>query len=472
MPRKKRTKRQAFVQWFRSKSRLHQVVFLLVVAAIGGVGSYLVVRSFATPPEVAIRRFEERPSRGMYWGGLRENPGGRCAHLLEAVDDQGNFQGCSHGPDPAPDHLDPKRDVPPAAEDEEIVDTENAPAEPEVSASVTSTGYAEYSSGYVNCIEDGVSGPRYQVLYVRASDRTDRYNTYLPSFRKWASGIDNIFMLSAKQTGGYRAVRWVHDSSCRVTVPKVTVSSSADDNWGNLTSALKAQGYNRSDRKYLVWTDANVYCGMGDYYNDDRPGQENYNNGGPLYARVDAGCWGAGAASHEMMHNLGSIQRSAPHFNGHCYDGYDAMCYTDGGVSLRVICSDTAHKHRYDCRKDDYFHTNPPSTNYLYTHWNTANNKFLTRTAFDATPPTVTISAPRDGSTIGSSTLISASATDNFRIYKMKLWIDGVRRVDTTASSFSYTWNSSAAAAGKHTLTVKAYDLYGNTRNLSYYVYR
>ena len=54
---------------------------------------------------------------------------------------------------------------------------------------------------------------------------------------------------------------------------------------------LQALGYDDPSRKYLVWMDATVYCGIAQIYPDDRPIQDNDNNGRyPMYARVDAGC--------------------------------------------------------------------------------------------------------------------------------------------------------------------------------------
>jgi hypothetical protein len=91
----------------------------------------------------------------------------------------------------------------------------------------------------------------------------------------------------------------------------------------------------------------------------------------------------------------------------------------------------------------------------------------------DLTNPVVTISSPRDGATVGTSTTISASATDNVRVIRMKIWIDGqLVRSTTNTTSIAYTWNSGAAAAGRHTITVKAYDFTGNAGIKSVYVYR
>ena len=47
-----------------------------------------------------------------------------------------------------------------------------------------------------------------------------------------------------------------------------------------MISELRAAGFNDPSRKYLVWMDAAVYCGIAQLYNDDRPTADNLHNGG------------------------------------------------------------------------------------------------------------------------------------------------------------------------------------------------
>ncbi|WP_241980065.1 Ig-like domain-containing protein [Cryobacterium glaciale] len=105
--------------------------------------------------------------------------------------------------------------------------------------------------------------------------------------------------------------------------------------------------------------------------------------------------------AHEVGHNIGAVQDSAPHSTrgGHCYDEADLMCYDDGGLyfaaggTLTFTCAglDSA----IDCHDEDYYYPGtPPASNYLATHWNTSNSGFLTPVASSAVPPTVTAKSP------------------------------------------------------------------------------
>lgn len=344
------------------------VIAILVAAfaAPGPLGSQTATAEPERPPEDT--------RRGLVYDGMRRSPStGACRGTfeLDGLRDRAGRPLCTHGPDPAPDGVDvrQRREIPPGG----TADATTAPP------SGTAAG------GSAVCDGDGTSGYRVQLLYVRASDVADRYTSLTGNFQQWAAGMDAAFNDSAAKTGGSRRVRFVHDSSCNVVVDRVTVDPSADDDFSATLKALRDRGYGRTDRKYLAWVDATRYCGIAQVYYDDRPTQDNASNGIPSVpgelARVDAGCWGQANAleAHELMHTLGGVQKSAPNATAgaHCTDEYDRMCYKDAsGVTLRYPCA-WAHERLFDCANDDYFNTAPSPGNYLSTHWNTANSRFL-----------------------------------------------------------------------------------------------
>jgi hypothetical protein len=103
------------------------------------------------------------------------------------------------------------------------------------------------------------------------------------------------------------------------------------------------------------------------------------------------GWWPEGML-HEITHNLGGVQWSAPHstepagFNdpryGHCWQGYDVMCYVEDSGAAHALRNDCpriggAIPQTYDCGRDDYFNPAPPAGSYLATHWNVYDNAFL-----------------------------------------------------------------------------------------------
>jgi hypothetical protein len=283
------------------------------------------------------------------------------------------IDGCTHGPDPAPPGFRINRPVPPLRENVAAAD-----------------------AGGIACDGDGTTGDRVEVLYVHATDVRSRYETYLPSIRAWAADADQIFAQSAAETGAGRNLRFVHDAACQISVDEVTISPDGGGDFWKMVDELQQQGFNRTDRIYLSFVDARVYCGIGSVWGDDRPDPSlNRNNIGPSYSRVDSGCWGGYTAAHELMHNLGGVQLSAPHTSGgfHCIDEYDVMCYSDwpNYPQMEHVCPDPAlDRTELDCNHDDYFNTNPPAGSYLATHWNAANSRFLIGSPApppDPTPP-------------------------------------------------------------------------------------
>jgi alpha-tubulin suppressor-like RCC1 family protein len=276
---------------------------------------------------------------------------------------------CSHGGDPPPPGKNIYVDVKPV-----VV------ASPPRAGTASSGGTAQ--AGSFACDGDGVAGPRTQVVYVRASDVPDRFATFKSSILFWANAADQVYRSSAAETGGSRRIRFVHDSTCAPVVLNVTIPAAADDEFNDTIGAMEDQGFNRTDRNYMMFVDANVYCGVSTVELDDRPDQDNANNIGPSYARTDGGCWGGEVVAHEHMHNMGGVQMSAPHASGgmHCTDEHDVMCYSDEPdfPIMQMLCQDPMREtDRFDCNYDDYFNANPAPGSYLATRWNTASNKFL-----------------------------------------------------------------------------------------------
>lgn len=294
-------------------------------------------------------------ARGLVYDGLAVAADGNCRGGFKVLvpSAQGLREQCTHGPDAAP-------------------------AQMRVSQSVPLPKLASRAASALACDGDGVSGNRVQVLYARASNVASRYATYLAAFQQWVADVDAEFRNSAAQTGGDRRVRFVTDANCNPVITEVELSTTGDDNFSNMLGELWNKGYNRTDRKYMIFVDARVYCGIGTIEYDDSIGATNRNNTGPHYGRIDAGCWSGVIAAHELMHNLGGVQMSAPHSDGnwHCSDGYDNMC-DHGGRPIQIVCPDPSGDSLFDCNHDDYYHTNPPAGSYLATHWNAANNQFL-----------------------------------------------------------------------------------------------
>jgi hypothetical protein len=89
-------------------------------------------------------------------------------------------------------------------------------------------------------------------------------------------------------------------------------------------------GYDRTDRKYLVFAETTGYSlGIATAMPDDSAGPSNVNNSGPSYTSSPVNLWAGSNPAHRLMHTLGAVNASAPHGTGqgHCWDEYDRMCY-------------------------------------------------------------------------------------------------------------------------------------------------
>jgi hypothetical protein len=248
------------------------------------------------------------PGRGMVWRGLA--PGraeNRCQGAYEVTGPAGQVLGCTHGPDPAPAGTDVRR-----------ARTTGDMAAAAAALPAPTAGPGTNGNG-LPCIGDGSSGYRMEAIYAIAgpsSTRPDRYDQLAPVIRSsYAPYVEWQYRTTASENGAAAHVPFVTTpdaSGCALVVRHEVLTAAGDDSFSNTISELKARGYNRTDRRYMVWMDANVLCGIGQIYRDNQPGQANANNGYyTAFGRSDAGCWGY-SEGHELMQTWAACSPRRP----------------------------------------------------------------------------------------------------------------------------------------------------------------
>ncbi|GAB2855280.1 hypothetical protein GCM10027026_01170 [Myroides odoratimimus subsp. xuanwuensis] len=255
---------------------------------------------------------------------------------------------------------------------------------------------------------------RVQALFAVEEGTKSRRAELMPKMLNDLANADDTFAASALKTGGGRRVRWVHDRRCIPMMPEVTVpAGSFESGYVATATAVIEAGYDRPDRKYVIFTGAEAACAGNKAIDSSKHG--NRNDGEmPAYALIDTTCFGEAAdhviVTHEIAHTLGAVQPDAPHASvaGHCTDEFDAMCYADADdVEMREFCPE-GEELLFDCNNDDYFNTRPPAGSYLATHWNMARSPFL-----DVVPrltaPRTTLHLSRRRAPVGAS--VTATAT-------------------------------------------------------------
>lgn len=100
------------------------------------------------------------------------------------------------------------------------------------------------------------------------------------------------------------------------------------------------------------------------------------------------------------------------------------------------------------------------------TTGNTATSAIISVTV-DNTAPTVALTAPANGALVaGAAVIVSATASDNIAVSKVDFYRDGNILLGTaTAAPYNFSWNSTTAGNGAHTLFAVATDTAGNSTN-------
>jgi chitodextrinase len=91
---------------------------------------------------------------------------------------------------------------------------------------------------------------------------------------------------------------------------------------------------------------------------------------------------------------------------------------------------------------------------------------FSTSSSTDATPPTVSLTAPTAGSTLSGAVAVNATASDNVAVASVQFLLDGANLgAAVTSAPYTTNWDTTTATNSAHTLSAKATDTSGNVGN-------
>ena len=91
----------------------------------------------------------------------------------------------------------------------------------------------------------------------------------------------------------------------------------------------------------------------------------------------------------------------------------------------------------------------------------------FTITVPDTTAPTVTLTSPVNGATVGGTVVVRADAFDDVGVAGVRFMWDGTAiGAEDTTSAYSVSWNTAAVPNGSHTLTAIARDAAGHIHHV------
>jgi hypothetical protein len=338
-----------------------------------------------------------------------------------------------------------------------------------------------------------VSLPRFKVVYAYAAGSLDRSGAWSDALQ---ADVSTLSRFVGAQSGGSKAPRFDMGSSCGAQYLDIQVvalpaaRSAYVDDFDAVEAAVSASlnttpGGRRNTivlADQLSGSPVGYWRGEATLMGDDSPGSGNAANSGSLFSILwvpsgeavhQAGWWPEGML-HEMTHNMGGVQLSAPHTSGrgHCWDGWDVMCYADGGpTAMQYPCATIAGamSKTYDCGGDDYFNPAPAGGSYLATHWNVYRSVFLAGCAEVApacgesggatlAPPVSTAhpaisGSAREGSTLAATTGTWLNAPTAYA-YQWQRAFAGAYADIPGATSASYTLRTSDVGARLRVLVV------------------
>lgn len=85
----------------------------------------------------------------------------------------------------------------------------------------------------------------------------------------------------------------------------------------------------------------------------------------------------------------------------------------------------------------------------------------------DITPPSISLTAPKDGQTLTGLATFSASASDNTKLAEVRYLVDGTDVGSVTSEPYQLSWDSTGSINGNYVVTAIALDVAGNTDEAS-----
>jgi PKD repeat protein len=397
---------------------------------------------------------------------LPAQPGGAVA---PQASDQGQLHAHTHGPDGVE------------------LDGRSRGKKPGVPAALYAVdGTAPWSAGQYDGqaltadAADVTSEPTFHAMYVYPSDQPSRFASFAAMFQADAnqasqrlSGMYGRGLRFDQRAGGYLDITVIRST-------KTAAQLATSDQFNVLRTELSSRGLlSNPNKKYFAWLDAGSgYCGQGELYQDTRRTADN-NNQRMTFAVVyrpysttgaDGGFCRGRTLAHELGHNMGALQKTAPHaFDGaHCNDSAeDVMCYTS------ATSTDTGNP-AFDWNNDDYWDAaaNPAAGSTATLPWWTVNlSKYVCATAdcgaggSTPPPPPPANVAPVAGFSAacnGLTCTFTDSSTDSDGTVTGWSWTFGDGTTSTTRSPAK-----TYAAGGTYTVTLTATDDDGATNAVS-----
>jgi chitinase len=179
--------------------------------------------------------------------------------------------------------------------------------------------------------------------------------------------------------------------------------------------------------------------------------------------------------------NIVKIPESAPPVVSITFPANNATL--GGTVSVTAVASDNVGVTKVEFYANGTLQATDTSTPYVYS-WNTsssaAGSYTLMAKAYDAagnvgqsgnisvtvvkdsTPPSVSLTSPKNNAKVSGMVAITASASDNIGVAKVEFYVNKGLISASNVAPYSCNWETRSLADGKYTLSAKAYDATGN----------